>query len=74
MLLLQEVVQTLLAGQTHLSLRALITSITIGARLAQSQTTILQAMVQKRTAALAANQAQQVIQTALCTKLVKAAG
>ena len=54
-----QVVQTLLAGQTHLAIRALITS-PIGARVAQSPTVIMQAMVQKRTAALAANQTQQV--------------
>ena len=54
------VVQTLLIGQTHLTMSALNTSPTAGAPVAQSQTTIMQAMVQKRTAALAANQAQQI--------------
>jgi len=50
------VVQTLLAGQTHLATIAMIT--TVGARVAQSQTAIMQAMVQKRTAVLAANRPQ----------------
>ena len=48
---------TLLAGQTHLATRAVTTSPEGGVEVAQSLTALMKVLVQKRTAALAANQA-----------------